>query len=33
VVSYGSMGGDGQPQFQAQIFSRYRFGMGGGRRG
>lgn len=28
VVSYGSMGGDGQPQFQAQIFSRYRFGMG-----
>jgi oxamate amidohydrolase len=23
VMSYGSMGGDGQPQFQAQIFSRY----------
>jgi gamma-glutamyltranspeptidase/glutathione hydrolase len=28
VMSYGSMGGDGQPQFQAQIFSRYAdFGM------
>jgi oxamate amidohydrolase len=26
VVSYGSMGGDGQPQFQAQIFTRYRYG-------
>lgn len=25
VMSYGSMGGDGQPQFQAQIFSRYMF--------
>ncbi|RFB78101.1 gamma-glutamyltransferase family protein [Methylovirgula sp. 4M-Z18] len=23
VISYGSMGGDGQPQFQAQILSRY----------
>ena len=23
VMSFGSMGGDGQPQFQAQIFSRY----------
>lgn len=23
VMPYGSMGGDGQPQFQAQIFSRY----------
>ena len=23
IMSYGSMGGDGQPQFQAQIFSRY----------
>ena len=23
VMSYGSMGGDGQPQFQAQIFTRY----------
>ena len=23
VMAYGSMGGDGQPQFQAQIFSRY----------
>jgi gamma-glutamyltranspeptidase/glutathione hydrolase len=23
VISYGSMGGDGQPQFQAQIFSRH----------
>ena len=28
VMSYGSMGGDGQPQFQAQIFSRYVFGVG-----
>ncbi len=28
VMSYGSMGGDGQPQFQAQIFSRYMFGEG-----
>jgi gamma-glutamyltranspeptidase len=29
VVSYGCMGGDGQPQFQAQFFSRYAdFGMG-----
>ena len=28
VMSYGSMGGDGQPQFQAQIFSRYMFGAG-----
>lgn len=28
VVPYGAMGGDGQPQFQAQILSRYRFGMG-----
>ncbi len=27
VVSYGCMGGDGQPQFQAQVFSRYRMGM------
>jgi gamma-glutamyltranspeptidase/glutathione hydrolase len=26
VVAYGSMGGDGQPQFQAQILSRLRFG-------
>ncbi len=26
VVSYGCMGGDGQPQFQAQVFTRYRFG-------
>ena len=23
VMAYGSMGGDGQPQFQAQIFTRY----------
>ncbi|WP_018259496.1 gamma-glutamyltransferase family protein [Methylobacterium sp. WSM2598] len=23
VLSYGSMGGDGQPQFQAQVFTRY----------
>lgn len=28
IVSYGAMGGDGQPQFQAQILSRYRFGQG-----
>ena len=28
VMAYGAMGGDGQPQFQAQIFSRYRGGMG-----
>ncbi|MCW6509467.1 gamma-glutamyltransferase family protein [Lichenifustis flavocetrariae] len=28
VLSYGTMGGDGQPQFQAQVFSRYRLGMG-----
>lgn len=27
VMAYGAMGGDGQPQFQAQIFSRYRFGQ------
>lgn len=27
VVSYGSMGGDGQPQFQSQIFTRLRNGM------
>jgi gamma-glutamyltranspeptidase len=28
VMTYGSMGGDGQPQFQAQIFCRYaRFGV------
>ena len=27
VLSYGSMGGDGQPQFQAQVLSRYRLGM------
>jgi oxamate amidohydrolase len=28
TMVYGSMGGDGQPQFQAQIFTRYaRFGM------
>ncbi|MFE1598024.1 gamma-glutamyltransferase family protein [Methylobacterium sp. ID0610] len=26
VVSYGSMGGDGQPQFQAQVFTRYAHG-------
>jgi gamma-glutamyltranspeptidase len=23
VMCYGAMGGDGQPQFQAQIFTRY----------
>jgi len=28
IMSYGAMGGDGQPQFQAQILSRYRFGQG-----
>ena len=28
VVSYGSMGGDGQPQFQAQVFSRILAGAG-----
>jgi gamma-glutamyltranspeptidase/glutathione hydrolase len=28
VMSYGAMGGDGQPQFQAQILTRYRFGLG-----
>jgi gamma-glutamyltranspeptidase/glutathione hydrolase len=29
VAAYGSMGGDGQPQFQAQVFSRYAdYGMG-----
>jgi len=27
VASYGCMGGDGQPQFQAQVLSRYRMGM------
>jgi oxamate amidohydrolase len=28
TMTYGSMGGDGQPQFQAAIFTRYaRFGM------
>jgi gamma-glutamyltranspeptidase/glutathione hydrolase len=28
VMAYGAMGGDGQPQFQAQIFTRYaKFGM------
>lgn len=26
VVSYGSMGGDGQPQFQAQVFTRLLYG-------
>ena len=28
VVAYGSMGGDGQPQFQAQVFTRLLFGEG-----
>ena len=28
VMPYGAMGGDGQPQFQAQVFSRLGFGMG-----
>ncbi len=27
IMAYGAMGGDGQPQFQAQILSRYRFGQ------
>ena len=27
VMSYGTMGGDGQPQVQAQLFTRYHFGM------
>lgn len=27
ILSYGAMGGDGQPQFQAQILTRYRFGQ------
>jgi gamma-glutamyltranspeptidase/glutathione hydrolase len=28
IASYGAMGGDGQPQFQAQVLTRYRMGMG-----
>jgi gamma-glutamyltranspeptidase/glutathione hydrolase len=28
VMAYGAMGGDGQPQFQAAIFTRHAFGMG-----
>jgi gamma-glutamyltranspeptidase/glutathione hydrolase len=28
INAYGAMGGDGQPQFQAQILTRYRFGAG-----
>lgn len=28
AVVYGSMGGDGQPQFQAQVFTRMLFGEG-----
>ena len=28
VLGYGSMGGDGQPQFQSQVFTRYRLGQG-----
>ena len=27
ILSYGAMGGDGQPQFQAQILTRYRAGQ------
>jgi oxamate amidohydrolase len=27
LAVYGAMGGDGQPQFQAQILTRYRFGQ------
>jgi oxamate amidohydrolase len=29
VLAYGSMGGEGQPQFQAQIFTRYASGRMG----
>ncbi len=28
IAPYGCMGGDGQPQFQAQVLSRYRLGAG-----
>jgi gamma-glutamyltranspeptidase len=28
VMCYGAMGGDGQPQFQAQVFTRYLLGEG-----
>lgn len=28
VMPFGTMGGDAQPQIQAQLFSRYRLGMG-----
>ncbi|MDE2361933.1 MAG: gamma-glutamyltransferase [Hyphomicrobiales bacterium] len=28
VLSYGAMGGDGQPQFQAQVMTRFMFGAG-----
>jgi gamma-glutamyltranspeptidase/glutathione hydrolase len=28
VMSYGAMGGDGQPQFQAQVFTRHLLGEG-----
>jgi oxamate amidohydrolase len=31
VMPYGTMGGDGQPQFQAQVFTRYHLGDRGGR--
>jgi gamma-glutamyltranspeptidase/glutathione hydrolase len=27
VMSFGSMGGEGQPQYISQVFTRYRFGM------
>jgi gamma-glutamyltranspeptidase len=27
IMSYGAMGGDGQPQFQAQVLTRYRAGQ------
>lgn len=27
IAPYGCMGGDGQPQFQAQVLTRYRFGL------
>ena len=28
IMPYGAMGGDGQPQFQAQVFTRHEFGQG-----
>jgi oxamate amidohydrolase len=31
IMPYGTMGGDGQPQFQAQVFTRYHLGDRGSR--